>query len=372
MWPNRRVIDLFKIEHPIVLSPMAGIGTVELAASVCAAGGLGSIACAGLSPENVVKKIQELRALTDKPFAANFFCHVQAKADLAREQSWRDRLSPYYRELGLESDISIPRLDIAPFNEAMCDLVEDIRPDVVSFHFGLPTSALLRRIKATGSRIMSSATTVKEALWLEAHGVDVVIAQGYEAGGHRAMFLASGLNQEIALQSGTFALVPQIVDAVRIPVIAAGGIGDGRGIAAAFALGAAGTQIGTAYLLCPEAATPPLHRDALRNASGDATLLTNVYTGRPARVLDNRLVREAGPISAAAPSFPSAMEGLARLRAEAEQRGSTDFTPLWAGQAVSFAREVAAELLTVDLAREAMERLKLLRGKPQDQEMTRE
>jgi nitronate monooxygenase len=362
MWPDRRLIDLFGIEHPILLSPMAGIGTVELAASVCAAGGLGSIGCAGLPPEIAAKTIQELRTRTDKPFGVNFFCHVRAKADLDCEKAWRDRLSLYYREFGLERDMSAPRLEIAPFDEAMCDVIEDVRPDVVSFHFGLPVPALLARVKAAGCRVMSSATTVKEALWLEARGVDVVIAQGYEAGGHRGMFLAPDINKAIALQSGTFALVPQIVDAVSIPVVAAGGIADGRGIAGAFALGAAGAQMGTAYLLCPEAATSPLYRDALRNACGDATLLSNVFTGRPARVPDNRLVREVGPVSEAAPPFPLAMEGIARLRSEAEQRGSTDFTPFWAGQASSLTREMPAELLTVTLAKEAMERFKQLRG----------
>jgi len=224
MWPDRRLIDLLQIEHPIVLAPMAGIGTVELAASVCAAGGLGSIACAAMQPELVAKTIQALRALTHKPINVNFFCHVQAKADADREQAWRDRLSPYYRELGIHSELPHPRIDIAPFDDAMCRVVEDTKPEVVSFHFGLPDSVLLARVKAADCRVMASATTVAEALWLEARSVDIIIAQGYEAGGHRGMFLGPNLNRTSASQPGILALVPQVVDAVSVPVVAAGGL----------------------------------------------------------------------------------------------------------------------------------------------------
>jgi nitronate monooxygenase len=359
MWPDRRLIDLFKIEHPLVLAPMAGFGTVELAASVCDAGGLGSIGCATMQPQLAAKAIQALRAMTSRPVNANFFCHDHAKVDAEREQAWHDRLSAYYRELGIEHE-PLSRLDIAPFGDAMCEVVEQTRPEVVSFHFGLPAPALMARVKAAGCRVMSSATTVEEARWLEDRGVDAIIAQGYEAGGHRGIFLAEDLNSAIAPQSGTLALVPQIVDAVSVPVVAAGGIADGRGIAAAFALGAAGTQIGTAYLFCPEAATPSLHRDALRQARGDATLLTNVFTGRPARVLASRLALEVGPISDAPPDFPLPMGELLPLRAKAEQQGSSDFTPLWSGQAAPLGREMPAKTLTVELVKEAIERFRRL------------
>jgi nitronate monooxygenase len=361
MWPDRRLIDLFGIEHPIVLSPMTGIGTADLAASVCAAGGLGSIAGAGQPPEAVAKMVREFRTLTNRPFSVNFFCHTPAKADSASEQAWRDRLSVYYRELGLQSDMPLPHRDIAPFNAAMCDVIEDVRPSVISFHFGLPEPALMTRLKAAGCRVMCSATTVEEARWLEARGVDAVIAQGHDAGGHRGTFLASDIDKAVASQSGTFALVPQIVDAVSVPVIAAGAIADGRGIAAAFALGAAGVQLGTAYLLCPEAATPSLHRDALRKA-GDATVLSNVFTGRPARVVVNRIVREIGPMAADMPPFPSAMDAIGPLRAAAEPSGSTDFTPFWAGQGSPLGREMPAERLTATLVKEAAERFSQLRG----------
>jgi nitronate monooxygenase len=332
---------------------MTGFGTVGLAAAVCEAGGLGSICCAVMQPRLAAETIAQLRQLTSKPINVNFFCHAKAKADPDREQAWRARLSSYRRELEVEREPSPPRLDIAPFGDAMCSVVEATNPEVVSFHFGLPAPQLLARIKAAGCRVISSATTVKEALWLEARGVDAIIAQGCEAGGHRATFLAANPNLAVASQVGTFALVPQIVDAVSVPVIAAGGIGDGRGIAAAFALGAAGVQIGTAFLLCPEAATPSLHRHALRHARENMSILTNVFTGRPARALANRLALDLGPISDDAPDFPLPMGEISLLRAKAEQQGNSDFTALWSGQAAPLATEMSAAALTFKLVGEA-------------------
>jgi nitronate monooxygenase len=363
MWPDCRLTDLFGIEHPLVLSPMAGFGTVELAAAVCDGGALGSIGCGPMSPEVAAKTIQDLRALTKKPINVNFFCHVPAEIETAREQAWRHRLLPYFRELGVDPESSLFRTNLPPFGSDMCAVVEDAKPEVVSFHFGLPDQPLLTRAKAAGCRVMSSATTVEEARWLEARGVDVVIAQGCEAGGHRATFLSSDLNTAMNSQPGTMALLPQIVDAVSVPVIAAGGISDGRGIAAAFALGASGTQMGTAYLLCPEAATTPSHRDALRRASADTSVLTNVFTGRPARALANRLIREIGSIADAAPPFPLPIGASTSLRALAEKCGSTDFTPFWAGQASALARESPAKALTANLVREAIQRFERLATK---------
>lgn len=364
MWPDSRLTELFNIEHPLILSPMAGFSTATLAASVCAAGGLGSIGCATMSAETVTKAIRELRALTDKPVNVNFFCHAPVKADAGREQAWRDRLSPYYREFGIDAEAPHPRLDLAPFGDEMCTVVERTRPEVVSFHFGLPDSTLLNRVKAAGCRVISSATTVAEALWLEAHGVDAVIAQGSEAGGHRGTFLEANSHTSIASQPGALALIPQIVDAVRVPVVAAGGIADGRGIAAAFALGAVGVQLGTVYLRCPEAATPPLHRAALLQASADATVLTNVFTGKPARALANRLVLEVGPITDAPPDFPLPLGALTLLLVRAEQQGSADFTPLWSGQAATLGREMPGEALTLRLVEEAREVFGRLREEP--------
>ena len=361
MWPDCRLIDLVGIEHPLVLAPMAGPGTTALAAAVCASGGLGSISCANLSPQLAATAICELQAQTDKAINVNFFCHVRGRVDNDRDKAWHDRLSHFYRELEIVRELSpLGRLGLTPFDDAMCTVVEETRPNVVSFHFGLPDTALLARVKATGCAVMSSATTVEEALWLEARGVDVIIAQGYEAGGHRGMFLDLNINSALASQPGTLALVPQVVDAVSVPVIAAGGIADGRGIAAAFALGAAGTQMGTAYLLCPEAATSKLHRDALRRARAESTVVTNVFTGRPARVIANRLTREVGPIANAPPDFPLPLAELVALRAKTEPRGNSDFTPLWAGQSVALGCELAARELTDTLVRQALERFRQL------------
>ena len=360
MWPNQRLIDLLGIDLPIILSPMSGIGTVELASAVCNAGGLGSIGCAGLAPDVVRRQIDELRARTKRPFSLNFFCHTATQVDAAANSVWLKRLSPYFSEFGIEYDALVPPPDLAPFGDLTCSLVEETRPAVVSFHFGLPGRDLITRIRSAGCRILSSATTVEEAVWLEDHGADIIIAQGAEAGGHRGMFLAANINSAATSQLGTFALVPQIVDAVSVPVVAAGGIADGRGIAAALALGAAGVQMGTAFLLCNETNTSAIYREMLRRSESGATMLTNVFTGRPARAFANRLSREVGPISCIAPSFPGAIAATAQLRAEAQKSGSTAFTPFWAGQASPLTRETPAADLTKELAAEAMDCLRML------------
>ena len=244
----------------------------------------------------------------------------------------------------------------APFDAVTCQLVEELKPEVVSFHFGLPETALLNRVKAAGCMVIASATTVKEAIWLEEHRVDAVIAQGAEAGGHRGMFLTENISE----QPGTFALVPQVVDAVKVPVIAAGGIADGRGIAAAFALGAAGVQIGTAYLRCPESKVIGPARIALAQATDESTVITNVMTGRPARGVRNRVMREVGPISPDAPAFPHAATALGPLKAAAEKQGRVDFTNLWAGQTVAMGREMPAADLTRSLAEAARAQMRKL------------
>jgi nitronate monooxygenase len=362
MWPDCRLIDLLGIEHPLVLAPMAGLGTVELAAAVCSGGGLGSLGCVGLQPEAVIQAVGKLRTLTGKPVNTNFFCHGAARADRVRDANWRDRLTPYYNEFGLDLPLAAGQSEILPFDEALCRTVEQVKPEIVSFHFGLPEPALLARVKAAGCQVMASATTVAEARWLEERGADVIIAQGSEAGGHRGMFLAANPAEEAASQPSTLALVPQIADAVDVPIIAAGGIADGRGIAAAFALGAAGVQIGTAYLFCPEAAISPLYRDALRQARADTTVVTDLFTGRPARALANRLTRELGRCQGMTPDFPTPMLALAPLRRKAEQQGSREFSPHWAGQAAALGREMPAEALTRALAEEASQRFRQLAG----------
>ncbi|HKS18901.1 MAG TPA: DUF561 domain-containing protein [Bradyrhizobium sp.] len=352
MWPDRRLIDLFKTEFPIVLAPMAGVMDAELVIAAAQGGALGSLPCAMLAADKAREQVNIIRQRVAAPVNLNFFCHKQGDADPRREAAWRQRLMPYYRELGLDPAAPVSAANRAPFDAAFCEVVEELEPEVVSFHFGLPEPSLLKRVKAAGCIVMSSATIVKEAIWLEENGADVIIAQGAEAGGHRGMFLT----ENIAEQPGTFALVPQVVDAVKVPVVAAGGIADGRGIAAAFALGAAGVQIGTAYLRCPESRVIAPARAALAQAYDDTTVITNVMTGRPARGVANRLMREVGPISADAPAFPHAATALAPLKAAAEKLGKVDFTNLWAGQAVRMGREMPAAELTRALAGAALAR----------------
>ena len=353
MWPDRRIIELFGIEHPILLAPMAGPGTAELAIAVAEAGGLGALPCAMLTPEQIRRDLGVIRQRTAKPVNLNFFTHTPPAPDAAREARWKARLAPYYAEHGVDPAKPVPAVSRAPFDETGCAIVEEFRPEIVSFHFGLPAPALLARVRAAGCKVIASATTAAEARWLAERGCDAIIAQGAEAGGHRGMFLGD----DVASQPGTFALVPQVVDAVSVPVIAAGGIADARGIVAALALGASAVQIGTAYLFCPEANVPPLHRAALQGAHDGATALTNLFTGRPARGLINRVMREVGPLSADAPAFPLAGGALAPLKAAAEAKGSADFTPLWSGQAAALGRALPAGELTRQLAREALARL---------------
>ena len=339
-WPDPRIQDLLKIQFPIIQAPMAGAMDSELVIAVSQAGGLGSLPCAMLTPDQIRSELKTIRAKTSNPINLNFFCHQPPTPNPLREQAWKERLSIYYREVGLDPDTPVPSASRAPFDSAACNVVEDCKPEVVSFHFGLPDKALLARVKATSAKILSSATTVEEARWLEDRGCDAIIAQGYEAGGHRGMFLA----EDITTQVGTMALVPQISEAVKVPVIAAGGIADARGIGASFALGASAVQLGTAYLLCPESKISPVYRKALTKPN--QTTITNVFTGRPARGIVNRIVRELGPMSDLAPQFPLAATAIAPLR----KTGSEDFAQMWSGQAVSLCRELPAGELTKFLA----------------------
>jgi nitronate monooxygenase len=351
MWKDRRLLDIFGIDLPIIQAPMAGAQGSALAIAVSEAGGLGSLPCALLSTDQMRAEILRIRQQTAKPFNLNFFCHTPPAPAAAREAGWIKRLAPFRTELGVTVE-TVPG-GRAPYGEDACALVEEFKPRVVSFHFGLPREDLMARTKAAGAIVIASATTVAEAIWLEQHGADAVIAQGAEAGGHRGIFL----DENVASQPGTIALVPQVVDAVRVPVIAAGGIGDGRGIAAALVLGAAAVQIGSAYLLTPETTISPVYREAMKGARDDATAITNVFTGRPARSLVNRAVRELGPMNPLAPAFPNAANAMLPLRAKAEGTGSPDFTPLWSGQAARYAREMPAGDLTKALAADARGRL---------------
>ncbi len=338
--------ELVDIGLPIIQAPMAGVQGSALAVAVSNAGGLGSLPCALLSTEDLRSELVALTSGTSQPFNVNFFCHTPPNPDPAREAAWRHALRPYYEELGIDIESVTSGPERTPFSHDAVDVLAPFKPPVVSFHFGLPSEDLLQRVRAWGATILSSATTVDEARWLEAHGVDAVIAQGLEAGGHRGMFLSDDLTTQL----GTLALVPQIVDAVGVPVIAAGGIADAAGVAAAMKLGAVAAQIGTSYLLCPEATTSAVHRAALSSPAARHTAVTNVFTGRPARGVVNRIMREMGPMSASAPRFPLATAAMGPLRAAAEARGSGDFSPLWSGENASGCMAMPAADLTRRLA----------------------
>ncbi len=349
MWPDRRFLDLVGVDLPIIQAPMAGANGSAMVIAAADAGGLGSLPCAMLSAEKLRAEIAVIRQRTDQPINLNFFCHTPPQPDPAGQAAWKAHLAGYYKELGLDAEASAPAANRAPFDTAMCEIVEDVRPGVVSFHFGLPEPTLLARVKVAGCLVLSSATNVEEARWLEAQGCDAIISQGYEAGGHRGMFLTSDTETQV----GTMALVPQIVDQVTVPVIAAGGIADGRGVAAAFMLGAAAAQVGTAYLFTPEALISDLHRAALASAGADKTALTNLFSGRPARGLFNRILREVGPMSELAPAFPTAGAALAALKAAAEAQGKADSSSLWSGQAAALGRHMSAADLTRKLMDDA-------------------
>jgi len=325
---------------------MAGVQGSALAIAVCEAGGLGSLPMAMLSPGEMRAEIAAVRAATSRPFNVNFFCHAEPAPDAVREAAWHAMLAPYYRELGLDVD-AIPAGPVRrPFDADAADVLRELAPPVVSFHFGLPSASLLDVVRRTGAAILSSATTVDEARWLEERGVHAIIAQGLEAGGHRGHFLSD----DLTLQSGTFALVPQIARAVRVPVIAAGGIADAPAVGAALDLGASVVQVGTSYLCADEAKTSAIHRAALASDDACHTALTNLFSGRPARGIVNRVMRELGPISIVAPPFPLASAAIAPLRAAAERAGRGDFSPLWAGQNVSGCRAAPAAEITRALA----------------------
>ncbi|MFD1725895.1 NAD(P)H-dependent flavin oxidoreductase [Rhizobium viscosum] len=332
-WQDNRIIDLFGVELPIIQAPMAGATTPEMVIAASEAGGLGSLPAALLTIEQTKAALDQIRSATSKPINVNFFAHANPAVDPVAQMKWRTALAPYYVELGLDPGAPVPAAGRAPFDNDYCTVVESHRPEVVSFHFGLPGADLLERVRRTGAKIIAAATTVAEARWLVDRGVDAVIAMGLEAGGHRGNFLDDDM-------------ITQIVDAVSVPVIATGGISDRRGVRAAFVLGASAVQVGTAYLFTPEAKVTTFHREALKSARDDNTALTNIFTGRPARGIVNRIMREIGPLSDTAPAFPTAGGALTPLRAVTERDGRSDFSNMWAGQAASLAREMSAAALT--------------------------
>ncbi len=325
-----------------------------MAAAVANAGGLGSIPCAMLTPEGISQEIQHFKNAVNNKNAAlnlNFFCHQTPLPRPNELEAWQATLAPYYTELGIDPTSVIAGAGRAPFSLAQLQLVQTFRPSVVSFHFGLPETSLLQSVKATGAFVMSSATTVQEALWLEANGADVVIAQGLEAGGHRGLFLTDDLSTQLT----TLTLVPQILQAIQVPLIASGGIADAIGVKAMLMMGASAVQVGTSYLLCHEATTSVVHRKALVSIGAETTdarhtALTNLFTGRPARGIVNRAMRELGAINATAPRFPLATAAIAPLRSAAESRGLGDFSPLWSGQNTHGCEAIGAEQMTLRLA----------------------
>ena len=337
---------LFNVEKPIIQAPMAGVQDYRLAAAVSNAGGLGSLPCAMLGAEALREELKALNEATNKPYNLNFFAHTPPEPNEQQEANWRQALAPYYKEFDIDPASITAGPGRMPFNEESAAIVEAFRPAVVSFHFGLPKPELLERVKKAGARVLSTATTVEEALWLEQHGADAIIAQGLEAGGHRGIFLT----KDMTTQMGTFALLPQIVAAVKIPVIAAGGIATAEGVRAALDLGAVAAQIGTAFMLCPEATTKPLHREALKSPAARHTAITNLFSGGPARGIVNRVMRELGPVCDQAPAFPLATNAIAPLRAAGEAAGTGDFSPLWSGQNASGCREIPAGVLVEELA----------------------
>lgn len=335
-----------QLRYPLIQAPMAGVQDARLAIAVAQAGGLGSLPCAMLSPDAIHAQLQTLRQALGPQgvFNLNFFCHTPPQITPEAQQRWAAALTPLYQKLGIAAEVPPLQDGRQPFSAALADVVEPFRPAVVSFHFGLPDAALLARVKNWGSKVIASATTVEEAQWLQAHGADAVIAQGLEAGGHRGHFL----QRDPRLQMGLFALLPQVVDAVTIPVIAAGGIADARAVRAAFALGAAGVQAGTAYLLADEAQTSALHRQALQAPSPAArqTLLTRAFTGGAARGIVNAAITAMQDQEAAIPPFPLAASGIAPLRSHAEAQGSGDYSPLWSGQNNANLRSAPAAQIT--------------------------
>lgn len=342
---TRQLQQRLGLEFPVIQSPMAGVQGSRLAIAVSDAGALGSLPCAMLAPAQIRAELERISASGNPPCNVNFFCHRPLAAERERETRWRAELAGYYQEYSIDEEAIAPAAMRAPFDAEALALIEEFRPAVVSFHFGLPETQLFDAVKATGALILCSATTVAEARWLEQRGVDAIIAQGLEAGGHRGLFL----DDDLAGQVGTFALLPRIVHAVDLPVIAAGGIADATGVAAALRLGADAVQLGTSYLLCNEADTSPVHRAALQSPGAEHTAITNRFSGRPARSIVNRLLRELGPIGDV-PHFPLASAALAPLRAAAEAEGRGDFSPLWSGQNNRGCRPIGAAELTRDLA----------------------
>ena len=351
-WKSNALTELFGIRLPIVQAPMASAATPKLAAAVTNAGGLGSLGCAMSSADEVRDQCRTMRNATNGTYNVNFFVHKEPKADARAVATMRAMLKPYYDEMGLGEVPADPR-PIPTFDAPRLEVLLDEKPPLVSFHFGLPDKKALKALKDQGTLIIACATTVAEAKILEAAGVDAIVAQGFEAGGHRGTFAPPYEAGDI----GTFALVPQVVDAVAVPVIAAGGIADGRGIAAAMMLGASAVQMGTAFLTCPESAVAPVWRKALTEARADGTRLTAAFSGRPARGLENRYMREMAGKQAMFPAFPIPNVLTGPLRKASADQSSPDFLSMWSGQSAALSKSLPAKELVEALVAETEEAL---------------
>ena len=342
-WPNRRFLDLVGTEHPIVQAPMANVGGVELCVAAARGGALGSLPCGMITPDRAREQVADVRRQVDAPINLNFFCFEMPQQ--ADDGPWRRLLRRYYVEFGIPEP-QAAALRVA-FDDAYCSVVEEVKPEVVSFHFGLPEDRLLDRVRATGAIIIGCATDIAEAAYLQHHEVDAIIAQGFEAGGHSGRFLGGDPSEAL----GLFALLPQMTDLATVPVIAAGAIADGRGVAAAFALGASGVQVGSAYLHCPECFLPQGHKKMLGRG---ATVMTNLYSGGLARAVRGRLIDEIGPVREEAPPYPLAGAiSLPLFRAAIEQE-DFEFMPSLAGQNACLGYADSADALTRELAADAL------------------
>lgn len=338
--------DLIDVELPIIQAPMAGVQDSELTIAVCEAGGLGSLPCGMLSIDVMTEQIRAIRKATSRPYNLNFFCHEMPAFNPHQQDIWKQQLQPYYKELGLDIEGVSVGTSRKPFNHEMADAIEPFSPEFISFHFGLPSLDLMQRIWQWGGKIVSSATTVEEAVWLEKNKVDGIIVQGREAGGHRGMFLTD----DLASQQSLSVLLPKIVEQVSVPVIAAGGIACHGDFLKVRAMGACAAQVGTTYLLCPESKATHLHKNAIKQKAKDNTKITNVFSGRPARGIFNRAMKVLGEMNPTAPTFPYASIEMTPLRSKAELLGKDDFTPLWCGENTSGCSEQSAFDVTLSLA----------------------
>lgn len=333
MFSNNKLAKILGTQYPVIQAPMAGASTPLMAAAAANSGCVGSLGCAMMSPQIYNQNFDACRAQSDGVFNMNFFCHAPHNDDLDKAKMAIQKLTSFYKELGL-GDVPQVKPTHFPFGEEMLEAVLKSRPQIVSFHFGLPPSHIVNALKSAGSLILSSATTREEAIDLEKRGADIIVAQGWEAGGHQGYYLRSE-SSKIGLMS----LLPQVVDSVSVPVIAAGGIGDGRGVAGALMLGASGVQLGTSFLTCIESEIAGVYKEALMKANGEDTEMTRAFSGRPARGITNKYIDLMRALDNDLPDFPLMNTLTGPLKGASAKQGNADFMSLWAGQSVGLVAE---------------------------------